>query len=254
MKLSYEVPIKYLDHFNKYNDYDFLLCSLCDNVEYVEFFKNRNSYKILDNGAFECPKPYTFEELLKLNEQVNANCIVLPDFIGEGYKTVRTVDKICANLNYKRVTNKSNEIVELMGVVQGKDLLECFYSYEYFVNNPYINIIGISYVGQPVPRIDLLRLISIKYFSGNRDILVSTRIHLLGLSTPDELKEVVDLRLPVESCDTTLPITYGLAEWDFNKQHFNKGRTKLNFDISELTNNQLKCIEGNIEYLRKSIE
>lgn len=170
------------------------------------FERVRESYPdpfiILDNSVVELGEAMSLSKLCEAADIVRANCIVIPDVIGDGEATRGRA------LEFAEEYNSSKVAYPLMGVIQGRTLSSCMRTLEVYRTIPNLEYLG-------VPRI-------LTKQHGSRSLFltayvrwtVATKkihhgIHLLGFSD-DILDDVACARLPfVQGIDSSVPIRAG---------------------------------------------
>jgi hypothetical protein len=112
MKYSFEVPIRYSEAFDDVQDYLFVLGQNLRDIDYYEYVRRSDKYKILDNGANEedYVAPYL---LIDLAKGIHADMIVIPDKQFQMSRSIAMFNKFY-NLAKKLVPE-----IKLMGVPQG---------------------------------------------------------------------------------------------------------------------------------------
>lgn len=201
MICSVELPIKYLETFSQFFDYDFVIASNCLTYpKYFDYYKNSNRFMILDNGAFETGESIDDQLYYDVVKKLEPNIIVLPDAYNDEVKTVTR------SLSFLRFWEK-NLIpeTELMVVLPGNSEDRILSEYELFQKaSPKISWYGLPY-GSMVNRYQFLKK--------HPEI---TNIHILGLSNLGEACALSELP-NVLSIDTSLPV-----RCTANKSYMNK--------------------------------
>jgi len=135
MKFNFEVPVNYLQHF--YRSQDFLLCNAfrcADNAAYCKFFKEKSKEKhvILDTTTYTLNLKMSIADLVNLADYVGAREIVAPYLF---FNVERTLDQISMLYNYldnKNMMSKFNILV----VPQGNTVQEYFNNLTKFLRFP----------------------------------------------------------------------------------------------------------------------
>lgn len=128
----------------------------------------KDMFIVMDNGLIETGQPADPQTIKDAADAVDANCIVLPDVLGDFGKTIKAVRSSLPELQRLGYP--------LLGVIQGRDMVEVSAIVEFYGN------IGVQYLS--IPRV------MVEYF-GTRGKLVRVvqamtggqiPIHLLGFS------------------------------------------------------------------------
>jgi len=177
IKISHIVPNCLNTLTEKYSDLHLLLLHWAmKSPEYLQFFVNSKSYKILDNSFYELQTAANVPDLLHYAEKLKVDEVVAPDVMYDRETTIKLTE-----LFIKQNAGR----FKVQAVVCGKeyeDLIDCFH---YFNEHSRIDVIAISKHGFKVPGKSFLQcrqefLQSIEYFS-------KKPIHLLGINSISEL-------------------------------------------------------------------
>lgn len=245
MLVSHESPICLLEESRKYNDYDYALIHLFEQIpEYYNFFKEslkQGRIVYLDNSIFELGKAFDStkfanicEEFYKINK--NNFYYIIPDSLENKDETIQ---------QFKDFSFKQGNKI---GVVQGKtfdEINDCFefmkenadivaisFDYSYYLNTSGNN----KYEKFMNGRIELINKLNIK----------DTKIHLLGCSLPQEFYAYKNIP-EIISCDTSNPIVHGILGIKYNNGLMNKESIKLVDLIHSDLNNNKDIIYYNIK-------
>lgn len=241
MKVSHEVPLKYLEFSKQFNDYDYALVHLfVDHPEYLEFFKNsikQGREVLLDNSAYEIttnpellekyPDGY-FPENLYINyiRELNPTYYVLPDVKDDYLNTIRVIENW--KERYGDISSKT------IGVVHGKTIKEMQDCYDYLVGN--CDKIAFSFESwwfdvakQLDMRLDHIRV----YMITKLDLDKSKPHHLLGCILPSEFALWRKTNW-IESIDTSAPITNAIEGKEIKRVMKDKPSTTIHgsFDLA----------------------
>jgi len=190
MICSVELPIKYLESFSQYFDYDFVIASNCLSYpKYFDYYKHSGRRMILDNGAFETGEAINDKLYYGVVKELKPDIIVLPDAYNDEVKTVMR------SLSFLRFWEK-NAIpgIELMVVLPGNSEERILSEYVIFQKaSPKVIWYGLPY-GSMINRYQFLKK--------HPEI---TNIHILGLSNLGEACALSELH-NIVSIDTSLPI------------------------------------------------
>lgn len=163
---------------------------------YAKFARKVDGYKILDNSLIELGGSVDLQRVLDAAAHIDADEIILPDVFQNGPATINAVKASLEEL--LTIYPDGKFPYKLMGVAQGKDEKEWYECYQFLLNNPYIDVIGVPKVlakmhpqGRP-------------HFVNELCDLKRKPHHLLGLwysiTELNEYKNIDDIR----SCDTVL--------------------------------------------------
>jgi hypothetical protein len=142
-------PEPHLNDFCKDRNTHLLLAHLVETDEqYADWYKECDGYKILDNSAFEMYKQgrsmYDSDKLLEMGERTKADVIVMSDYPNEPSQlTIDAAEKlgpIFHDNGYKTFFVPQSRIGDM------EDYLS---AWEYAVNSPNVDFIGVSILGVP---------------------------------------------------------------------------------------------------------
>lgn len=254
MRISHEIPKQLFETHDLINDYPYVLAHLLSDKyhydkEYADFYKEKlrsSEFSILDNSAFELGQSIDLDELYRLGEVFRPTHIVLPDVYGKMKETLELTN------HYSRTFGQIST-PKFFAVIQGNTLKgyqECLVRY---LNNPYIDIIGVTYRTLPdgTTRDKFLE----KCFeSGNSVLEAGKKLHLLGCGSPtDFLNMDRNLLRLIYSVDTSAPIIHGWNKNRFTKDgcFHEKPKEKLADNLNiQLTEEQKQIIFTNIKHFR----
>lgn len=152
INFAHIAPTKYLSEFAGYNKCHLILAHLVESdPDYCKFYKNigDRKYKIMDNSAFEMFKQgrpmYDSTKLIEMAKRCGADCIVMSDYPRESWhKTVQaaagSMDQI-KDAGFDTFFVPQSELGDLKGYMVGLS---------WAVNEPSIDIIGLSILGCPI--------------------------------------------------------------------------------------------------------
>lgn len=148
------VPVSYLDHVIKYPVHLLLAHLIEENVEYRNFYinlKHENPDVIyhIDNSAFEMFKRgqpmYPTDKLLEMARMVGGTSIVMSDYPKEHWSvTVDAAKKLIPEFKaagFKTFFCPQSELGDIDGLMK---------SYEWAIDNPNIDFIGVSILACPI--------------------------------------------------------------------------------------------------------
>ncbi len=250
IKFSFEVPISYLNQFDKVNDYHFILAHLLFDNTYADFYHKSNKYKILDNGCAELGKSIDTHTLIKLAREYKVNTLILPDVWMNANDTFG-LSKMALDTIITEYPEEY-ERMNFMFVPQGKTLTEftnCLTNFIDWVEHPdqismkkiiiglpYLTCAKIMNLHSPYDRDDDVTNARI-YLMQKLHILRYCDIHLLGAGF-NYSQEISFMRhyYNVISADTSTPYVLALNKNElgtlglFNRK-LDKAGT-LNFNVN----------------------
>lgn len=267
IKFAHIAPTKSLGYTNS-NGVHLLLAHLVEeDEEYRNYYANLNDGKdkILDNSAFEMYKRglpmYPPEKLISMGKAIKADYIVLSDYPNEVGKTT-----IEAAINLIPAIKAAG--FKTFFVPQSKigDLDDYLNTWKWAVNNPNIDLIGLSILGAPnafgVERDNKLQRYLSRYqmlnilcknniLNINRD---ENKIHMLGMvDGPNEIELVKDYHEYIYSWDSSSAIWAGInnIKYDNSPTGLVDGKFELEVDFGYDLSYNKECILYNIEYINK---
>lgn len=145
-------PTKYLSDFAALNGAHLILAHLVESdKKYRNFYAKLNDgkYKIMDNSAFEMFKQgremYDSAKLLDMAKACNADCIVMTD-----YPRQKSIDTI---IKAKELAPRFKDAgFDTFFCPQSElgDLDDLMFAFEWALNNPDIDVIGVSILACPI--------------------------------------------------------------------------------------------------------
>ena len=247
--ISHEIPKQLFPLHDLINDYPYCLAHLLMEEteyydgEYAEFYKSKlrnNKFSIMDNSCYELEYPIDNHLLYQLGEEYSPSHIVIPDIYKDCYKTIDAVKKYTEK--YGRISTP-----KFFAVVQGETMEEYNTCYNYYIANPYIDIIGVNF---KMDRNEFL----LRIFESRQNSFPK-KIHLLGCENVTEFFDMDQkIKDNVYSVDTSAPIIHG---WNGNQFQIDgcfdqKPPEKLAECLNiPLDQNQLEIIYSNIKQFRQ---
>lgn len=275
MKISSEIPVKYLRKLGYLNDFPFIINIYRDIPEYVEYYVNackENPYSFLDSGFFE-----NWENGTNFDTSINA--------LDEGVKLfnpgfVFSEEKFG---DWEYTVNKSKEFKEhfknsktkIATCVHGQtfdDFLKCYHELvwgnycdlvafshkfafhdSYVEAHPYLKCSN-KYLEYSLVRVDVIK-------KAINSTYKRKPMHLLGCNNPIEIR-LLENEPYILSADTSSPIIYGSKNRTYNplgilpdgKIHQGKNymdRTFINMDLDDESEHQAICsMEYNFDWLK----
>jgi len=268
MKISHESPLSLMPQSRNYNDYDYALVHLFEEIpEYYEFFTDAvkdGRHVLLDNSVFELgeafdPVKYAFWiSRLKPAEYIIPD--VLEDALGTMDKALDWKENQWALLHQGETPLAPN--TKCIGVVQGKTYNELVQCYQYMDEVIGVDKIAISfdysYYLEVCPHPNkwagyaLGRAQTLTRMLNDGIINQGKAHHLLGCALPIEFFFYREGFNWIESVDTSSPIVHGLCNIVYEPGGIiNKQSIKL-VDLihSNPTNEQVDKINWNLSIFR----
>lgn len=219
MKISHESPLSLLNLSRTYNDYDYALVHLFEEIpEYYNFFEESLAMGrkvILDNSIFELGKAFDPQKYTYWINQLRPSEYIIPDALEDSIATMGQANE------WKKKYQKLCNGIKTIGVVQGKTYSEIVNCYNFLDIEINVDKIAISFdyslyrelhphsnkwVSFTLGRARLLSMLI-------KDNIINARKphHLLGCSLPIEFMFYRDYKW-IESLDTSNPIVHGLLD------------------------------------------
>lgn len=180
--------------------YHLVLAHLLDDPTYLDFFRQAEGYKILDNGAAEgsLVRP---RDLIAKASWVNADEVVVPDVLGNCDGTIQRARDF-------RVVAKEHSEFKYMGVIQGTNISECMKCLTAMTLLEYITVLAL-----PRHLTSIHRMMRANMVEVILDMEYGARfeaVHCLGSgSWTREAVVLADLPL-VRGIDSAMPVVMGM--------------------------------------------
>ena len=219
MKISHESPLCLLEESRKFNDYDYALVHLFEEVpEYYEFFVEsikQGRTVLLDNSIFELGTAFDPDRFFYWIDKLKPSEYIIPDVLED---TIGTMDNALHwKENYWGKTPKNSKSI---GVVQGKSYTDLINCYQYLDEVIGVDKIAISFdysyylevcphpnkwMGYALGRAQTLtRLLDDGIINKDKPH------HLLGCALPIEFLFYKEGFEWIETLDTSNPVVHGL--------------------------------------------
>lgn len=219
MKISHESPLCLLEESRNYNDYDYALVHLFEEIpEYYQFFEEslkQGRHVILDNSIFELGTAFDPKKYIDWINKLKPTEYIIPDALED---CIQTMDNA---LDWKEnYQSKVPESSRSIGVVQGKNYNELVQCYQYMDELIGVDKIAISFdysyylevcqhpnkwMGYTIGRVQTLtRLLNDGIINKDKPH------HLLGCALPIEFLFYREGFNWIDSLDTSSPIVHGL--------------------------------------------
>lgn len=144
MRISHESPLSLLKESKQYNDYDYALVHLFEEIpEYYDFFVQsikEGRHVILDNSIFELGEAFDSAKYAEWIDKLKPTEYIIPDALENCLKTMDNA--LEWKEKYWGATPKSSNSI---GVVQGKNYNELVQCYQYMDDVINVDKIAISF-------------------------------------------------------------------------------------------------------------
>lgn len=259
VSVSHECPLELMNHFDKWNDYEYCLVHLLDEFPAYEYHfhaaRTKGKRILLDNSIFELGEAFDWAEYVKWINKLLPNEYIVPDVLESSYDTI-TQFALWKDTCYDDAIVKS-----VIGVVQGKTYEELVECYEFMAENA--DKIAISF--------DYSYYLTIGE-SGNKwhtfmtgrqafiDKLVADGIwrrdkphHLLGAALPQEFKKYDWDALNIATLDTSNPIQQGLLGFEYTDDGLDEKRSLKVADsfTAYYPDSRIKIAEENVKKFKE---
>lgn len=228
MKISSEIPVRYLDKLGHLNDFPFIINIYRDNPVYRDYYIkacSKNPYSFLDSGFFENWENGTDfpTDIKALEEGVN---LFHPTYVFSEEKFGDWEYTVNKSKEFKEYFGNKVQIATCCHGATYEDLLECYkalltghfcdliafshkfaFHDDYIKQHPYLKCDN-KYLEYSLVRVDVVkRLIHYSWFT--------KPVHLLGCNNPIEIKLLSDEHCII-SADTSSPILCGAEYKTYN--------------------------------------
>ena len=265
MKVSHESPLCLLEESREFNDYDYALVHLFEEVpEYYEFFVEslkQGRHVILDNSIFELGTAFDAGKYFEWIDKLKPTEYIIPDVLENALGTMDNA--LDWKENYWGKTPKNSKSI---GVVQGKsyeDLVNCYqyldtvinvdklaisFDYSYYLEVcPHPN----KWMGYTLGRVQTMtRLLNDGIINKNKPH------HLLGCALPIEFQFYKEGFEWIDTIDTSNPVVHGLLGIGYSPGGLT---TKKSIKLVELLNapypsvSNLHTIRHNVSYFKQYV-
>ena len=217
MKISHESPICLLNQSREYNDYDYALVHLFEEIpEYYEFFVEslkQGRHVLLDNSIFELGTSFNPDKYIDWILKLNPTEFIIPDVLED---TIGTMDSA---LDFMEKYGDKVKHIKKIGVVQGRSYEELVQCYQYMDDVIKVDKVAISfdysYYQKVTPHPNkwmgytLGRAQTITSLLNDGIINTKKPHHLLGCALPVEFMFYRGFDW-IETIDTSNPVVHGL--------------------------------------------
>lgn len=253
--LSMEIPTSQLRRWTPRTELDFVLAhKALKDASYARFFRQRPKSRraILDNSTHEFGRPLAMGDLEAAAKLVRADYVVAPDIVNASMtaeavnQNVRWVDQTLETVGQNYMT---------AAVLCGLDEV----SIRHYLSRFSHEVAMLCFTFHNPYRLQWWKILAEFNDADNEDSLPYDRVHLLGVSSLEELRawvEISEKNPDVHfSVDTSKPLKWGaqlrkLDEIDGSLQG-GQIKSKEVLELEDWTDAQIECVEHNIDVLRK---
>lgn len=250
LRLALEIPTSMLRQWTALTDLDFILAHkvLADD-EYASFFRERpiDRELILDNSTHEFGHPIPLSDLRKSAELCRADIVIAPDIVNE------QIDEAQYRQNLQWLRECGAEF-KGTGYILASVLCGLTPEQRTFYADVATEHAGVMCFTFH----DRHRLQWFDEFRQNPEFMLWDRIHILGVSSIDEMREWVRISDSYPShdfsIDTTKAVKWGAQLKEIDKLESLRGGpidAKAVLELKEFTPQQIECVEYNIDFLKK---
>lgn len=253
VKFFHEAPNEAFLTVQRHTDGDYALVHLLDeNETYRNHFmeaSKKGREIILDNSIFELGTAYNSDAYVRWVETLKPTWFIIPDVLEDCQATLKNLREFKAK--YPNIREENN--TKTIAVAQGKSYAETLYCFEQLHNDPYVDMVAISFdlsfyekqvveafrrestnaetsVPEPtrleswvIGRVAFIDMLSIMYDSS----FFYKPVHLLGCALPQEGRFYRDYTW-IYSTDTSNPVVAGMEGVRYGPNGLlEKSKTKL---------------------------
>lgn len=274
MKISSEIPVKYLDRLGHLNDFPFIINIYRNNPKYRDYYIEacmNSDYSFLDSGFFEnwengTDFPTDIKALEQGVELFHPTYVFSEEKFGDWEYTVNK------SKEFKQYFGKRVKIATCVHGATFEDVQKCYnallcghhcdliaFSHKFAFHNDYIKEhpylkCSSKDLEYSLVRIDVVsRLLNSSWFT--------KPVHLLGCNNPIEIKVLGSSFNCILSADTSSPIVYGAENKTYNpigvlpEGKIHQGKNYIDIEFPNLEDEErshfCECsIEYNFEWLK----
>ena len=257
MKIFVIPPLRHLDLAHMGDKVYYALAHLYyQHKHYRQFFKaavKRGDFVTLDNSAAE-KSLVTEDILIEIVKDLKPSEVIAPDILFDKNKTLKALIRFI-----KRLKKENLNKVDVFAVPQGKTRKEWLECYKEMLNNPYVQVIGLSKIStscfvrgaKPDQSIKEARNNCVRYLKKHK--MLTKPVHCLGQGDPTEFLAYKGMKM-LRSTDSCNPIWSAVNDIEFGKGKFKRVPTNNMYFYKELTQPQLELAKKNIKYLKERVK
>lgn len=256
LRLALEIPTAMLPRWTnpRYTDLDFILAhKVLADKDYADYFRTRPQGRelILDNSTHEFGRPLPMEDLRRAAELVKCDFIIAPDIVNEQM----TEQQYFKNLDWLRRTYFGMNVrgAAIGGVLCGNTeesrlhYADCFDVYGGLLNGM------LCFTFHHRDRLQWWH----EYRGSRENVMMVKRIHVLGVSTLDEMVEWFHISEENPHCNFSIDTTKAV-KWGVQLKHIDRLESlrggpidaKAVLELPDFTAEQIEVTEHNIQVLR----
>ena len=278
IKFCHISPTNYLN-YTQTNGAHLILAHLVEEDEkYCSFYSNLKDgkYRIMDNSAFEMFKlglpMYSEDKLLEMGKKCGADCIVMSDYPKQHYSvTIDAAERLAPvfkDAGFDTFFVPQSELGDMDGLIS---------SIEWALNNPDIDLIGLSILSCPIAcgvdettfeggkrndaykmqrflsRFKVLRELETRGFLNFK---AQKRFHCLGMvDGPNEIEILRDYEDYIFSWDSSAAVWAGIngVSFDGSPTGLMNGKFEKEVDFSYFGEHDKQLVQRNINYINSLI-
>lgn len=224
-----------------------------ENFAYRRFFLDKVSegkWVTLDNGAGD-HDIINESMLIQITQELQPSEVIPPDILFDGIKTIRNLESFINQMSAHGLLGK----VQILGCPQGKNREEWLFAYNYMLQHPNVNTIGMSKIAIPKAFLNSsndtnimeARHMCIDYLEANN--LLSKPLHFLGMGNPMEFfyyNKIKQAR-STDSCNT---VWSGMNDIIFHNRQFERIPTPKDYFDRMITEEQWENAADNVRWFK----
>lgn len=250
-------PLKHLDLMNQGNRIFALAQLWKQDQNYREFIaaqKSLGKWIIMDNGAGDFDTTTTTEDLIQIVRQLMPSEIIPLDVLYNKEATIYNLERFIELLNAHNLLGQ----ISIFAVPQGKTKQEWLECYNYMLNHPHVDVIGLSKI--TIPHIyktgthdtGIMEARHLLYHDLKQQNLLHKPLHCLGAGDPREFLKYINEPM-YRSTDSCFTVWSAMNEIDWYKGNFNRIPTPKDYFEREITEDQQNIALSNIKFLKEVI-
>jgi hypothetical protein len=247
-------PLSQLDLINS-GERVFVLAQLwLKDENYRKFIldqKTQGKWITLDNGVGD----HDFisqEDLLKVVQDLMPNEVIALDVLYNSEATIYNLERFIDMMRANDLLDK----VQIFGAPQGNTKIDWLDCYTHMVSHPDVSTIGLSKIALPhiyktgTNDVGIMEARHACYEELKRAELIIKPIHCLGAGDPREFLKYINDPL-MRSTDSCFSIWAAMNGIDWHEGDFTRVRTPRDYFDREISQEQIKLAERNIDFLKK---
>lgn len=256
MKVFVTPPIDHLELSELGDNNFYILGQLYKKSEkYREYTKKAiedGRFTILDSGVGDEGEVLTNEELFQLTLEIEPNEVIPLDVLYDSTQTLINFNQFLEWLKEARAKEKLLNTT-ILACPQGKDWVDWYDCYKFFMWNKYVSCIGMSKKAIPhIMNTDNIAFARSKVVSKLKACNALRKpLHFLGQGDPKEFIPYKNEKI-FRSTDSCYPILAAINGQDIEKvEKFERIPTPSDYFEKEIKEEQMELIKSNVRYLKK---